>query len=139
VGVENLIPETTWVPGTAWTTVMNGFIGTTSGGPLVIRVHIPVTATRPGLFGCQPTVDGIWAGSYAFPQVTAGNSSAEGVVSAVRPWGAAVTSMAWSTSRVYASIPAGPHQFAVQCATNSDGSFVGTTGSMLSLSVIEFR
>ena len=136
VGAQNLIPESEWVPGTSWTTVMSGFIGTTSGGPLLIQMNIPINASGPGLLACQPTVDGNWAGSYFGPAVS-DDFRKEGVLSAAAPWGDTVSRMQWSTSRVYASIPAGLHQFAVQCATDSSGSFVGTSVSMLSLSVVE--
>ncbi len=136
VGAQNLIPESEWVPGTSWTTVMSGFIGTTSGGPLLIQMNIPINASGPGLLACQPTVDGKWAGSYFGPAVS-DDFRKEGVISAVAPWGDTVSRMQWSTSRVYSSIPAGLHQFAVQCASDSSGSFVGTSVSMLSLSVVE--
>ena len=110
---------------------MSGFIGTTSGGPLLIHVSIPINATLPGLLACQPTVDGKWAGSYGFGQAVPDDFRKEGVMSAVRPWGSTASRMLWSTSRVYASIPAGLHQFGVQCATDSAGSFVGNSVSML--------
>lgn len=139
IGAQNLIPESEWVLGTSWTTVMNGFRGTTSGGPLLIQVNIPISASSPGLLACQPTVDGNWAGSYSLGQAVSDDFHKEGVVSAVAPWGSRASQMQWSTSRVYASIPAGPHQFAVQCATDSSESFFGTSVSMLSFSVVELR
>jgi hypothetical protein len=82
---------------------------------------------------------GNWAGVYAFPQAVQNDFYKEGVMSAVAPWGNALSWMSWSTSRVYASIRSGPHQFAVQCATDSSGSFVGTSVSMLSFSVVELH
>ena len=139
VGAKNLVPETEWIPGTSWTTAMNGFSGTTTGAPLLIQVHIPIVANSPGLLACQPSVDGKWAGSYEFLPEVSNNFYKEGVISATAPWGAALTWMLWSSSRVYASIDAGAHQFAVQCATNSQNSFVGMAGTMLSLSVFEIR
>ena len=119
--------------------MLAGFKGITSGGALLIQVNIPINATSPGLLACQPTVDGNWAGSFSFITVDPDDFQKEGVVSAVAPWGGTVSRMQWSTSRVYESIPAGPHQFAVQCATDSTGSFVGAAVSMLSFSVVELR
>ena len=132
------MPESDWVPGTTWTTVLSGFTGSTTGGPLLIQVSIPIAAINPGLFACQPTVDEAWVGSFAFPQV-ADDFQKEGAVSAVAPWGAARTLMSWSSSRVYIGVPAGSHQFAVQCAVNADGSFMGVAASLLSFSVVEQR
>jgi hypothetical protein len=138
IGVQNLIPGSEWAPGTAWTTVLSGFAGTTTGGPLLIRVTIPIGAVNPGLFTCQPIVDDVWAGSYAFPQVD-NDFHKEGAVSAVAPWGDSRALMSWSSSRVYTDVPAGQHQFAVQCATSVDGSFVGLASSLQSFSVTEVR
>ncbi len=138
VGAQNIIPGSEWAPSTAWTTVLSGFAGTTTGGPLLIHVTIPIGAINPGLFSCRPIVDDVWAGSYELPQVDS-DFHKEGAVSAVAPWGDSRTLMSWSSSRVYAGVPAGAHQFAVQCATNVDGSFVGLPSSLLSLSVIEVR
>src|SRR6185436_19527412 len=115
VGVQNVIPDEVWAPGLAWTTVMSGVAGTTAGRPLLIQVTIPVTATNPGLIACQPTIDGAWAGAFAMtPPSGAADFSKEGTLSAIAPWGATTTSMIWRSSRVYASIPAGLHQFSVQ-------------------------
>jgi hypothetical protein len=118
---------------------MDGFVGTTSGGRLFMHINIPITASAPGLLACQPTVDGNWAGIYEFPQALQYDFYKEGVVSAIAPWGNTVTWVWWSTSRVYASIPAGSHQFSVQCAMSSPGAFSGTSGSMLSFSVTELH
>jgi hypothetical protein len=118
---------------------MDGFTGRTAGGALLVRVNIPITAKNPGLLACHTTVDGNWVGSYAFPETLPDDFHKEGAISAVAPWGASESWMLWSSSRVYGSVPAGEHQFAVQCATSAEGSFVGIAGPMLSLSVIELR
>jgi hypothetical protein len=136
--VQNVIPESEWTPGESWTTVISGFAGTTTGAPLLININVPIGAVNPGQFACQPVVDGNWAGSYASQSVVNGFTK-EGAISAVAPWGASVSWMQWSSSRLYASIPAGEHQFSVRCAVTAQGSFVGAAGSMLSRSVIEVR
>jgi hypothetical protein len=139
VGAQNVVPTGEWIPGTSWTTVMNGFTGRTTGGALLVRVNIPITAKNPGRLACHTTVDGNWVGSYAFPQTLPDDFHKEGAISAAAPWGASESWMLWSSSRVYGSVPAGEHHFAVQCATSAEGSFVGIAGPMLSLSVIELR
>jgi hypothetical protein len=106
------------------------FSATTTGGRLLIEVNaiLAQTYSTAGIARaliCQPNIDGVWAGSNAF-----GPTFADFFMSTPE----SLTTF-WSTSRVYSSIPAGPHTFSLACA--SLGGTFGLTSTPISFTVLE--
>jgi len=118
------------LPGQAtFTTVTgSGFAAQTQGRALIISVIVPLLSNGGGV-SCQPAIDGVWAGAKAFPQMDPFNSTKEGF------WGGSGYVL-WSTSRVYSNVPAGFHQFSIQCWSAGPVSYVSTT-ALASMTVIE--
>jgi len=114
--------------GTFTTVTGSGFAGQTQGHALIISVIVPLISNGGGV-SCQPAIDGVWAGSKAFPQMDPFNSTKEGFFG-----GSGY--VLWSTSRVYSNVPAGFHQFSIQCWSAGPVSYVSTT-AIASMTVIE--
>jgi hypothetical protein len=123
VQVPNL-PNT----GTFTTLAGSGFVGTTHGGPLLIQVLAPFVSNG-GTVACQPSIDGLWAGSKAFPAIDPFNVTKEGFFGGTGY-------VLWSTSRVYSNVAAGVHQFSIQCWIAGPVSYVSAT-AVASITVIE--
>ena len=114
--------------GTFTTLVGSGFVATTHGGPLFIYVVAPFVSNG-GTVACQPAIDGVWAGAKAFPAMDPFNLTKEGFFGGTGY-------VIWSTSRVYSNVPAGSHQFSIQCWVAGPVSYISTT-TVASLTVIE--
>jgi hypothetical protein len=114
--------------GTFTTVTGSGFAGQTLGRALIISVIVPLVSNG-GSVSCQPAIDGVWAGAKAFPAMDPFNSTKEGF------WGGSGYVL-WSTSRVYSNVPAGSHQFSIQCWSAGPVSYVSTT-ALASMTVIE--
>ncbi|HEX6163573.1 MAG TPA: hypothetical protein VFZ31_09415 [Vicinamibacterales bacterium] len=96
--------------------------GVTEGGPLLIQMDLSLVNGSHGT--CRPIIDGQWAGDFAGePKPGESPFWPEGLT-AVGCCGGGWRK--WSTSRVYSNIPAGPHTFAIQCAT--DGGTMSMSG-----------
>jgi hypothetical protein len=135
VGAQNLIAgqlaSQLLVNNQTFTTLSgSGFPGSTQGNPLLIQVAVPLYSNG-GLVACQPAVDGKWAGTWAFPTVNATDQYKD-------MFYANTGYITWSSSRVYGSIPAGNHWFAVQCLAAGQ-VFFPSTNAVISMSVIELR
>jgi hypothetical protein len=103
------------IPGGAWVTITpSQFTATTSGGDLLINMNLTfISASAHGT--CQPTIDGVWAGSYGGLPNPGDPFWREGLECASCGGGW----HQWSTSRIYPGVPAGTHNFAIQCASDS--------------------
>ena len=136
-----LIAAQNWIPG-ALVPVLNipntglfspivgsGFTATTHGRPLLIQVVLPLVSNGGGV-SCQPAIDGTWAGAFAFPTIDPSNVSKEGFFGGTGY-------VLWQTSRVYSNVPAGSHQFSMQCWVAGPVSFVSAT-TLASVTVTEF-
>ena len=122
------------------TVVGSGFTGATLGNPLLIQLTIPLFEGGPGQAqaSCIPAVDGMWAGQFAMaPTLPVTDATKEGLV-----WmGTGTPYLLWSSSRVYSGIPAGPHQFTVQCwASQINIVLPGQSASSIaSITVLELQ
>jgi hypothetical protein len=91
---------------------------------------------------CVPAVDGTWAGHYGMaPSIAATDTTKEGWI-----WmGSSTPNLLWSSTKVYSGIPAGVHQFSVQCWASAMSSVLsGVAGgstdiSIASLTVVELQ
>ena len=103
--------------GTSWTTINQSLIqAKTSGGPLMVWMNLFVNG--PSYETCQPIVDGVWMGQFSAQPNSGDPFWKEGLVYTGAGGWHGIT-----RTKLYKQIPAGPHNFAIQCATNS-----GTAG-----------
>ncbi len=116
----------TSVPAFGWNTLPgSSTIGTTQGGPLMISMDVIMRFGSHAT--CRPTVDGAWAGDYLPEPKYAGDPYwTEGLMAV----GVSDPNFKrWVSTRVYLAVPAGPHTFAIQCATDQGTLEVGIGGN----------
>ena len=135
VGAQNLIAgqlaSQFLVNNQTFTTVNgSGFPGSTQGNPLLIQVALPLY-NNGGNVACQPAIDGKWAGTWAFPTITATDPLKD-------LFYANSGYFTWQSSRVFSSVPAGSHWFSIQCWAAGQ-VFFPSTNALISMSVIELR
>jgi hypothetical protein len=101
----------------------------------LIQLTIPFSGVAGSWVGCQPIVDGSWAGSSSFPAL-AGKLTKEGAISI----GFNAANKVWSIARIYDGVAAGLHEFAAQCWANGSVTFgAGLEPALASMTVIEIR
>jgi hypothetical protein len=117
----------------SWTSITDStFMMQTNGGDLMITMDISLNGGSHGT--CQPIIDGQWAGSYGNLPKTNDVYWKEGL-QAVGCCGGGWRK--WTASRIYPGVPAGMHNFTVQCATDSGTMSAGEPSASSSWSVVE--
>lgn len=107
----------------------------TQGGALLIQMDLSLVNGSHGT--CRPLIDGQWAGDFAGEPRPPNDSPfwTEGLM-AVGCCGGGWRR--WTSNRVYTQVPAGPHTFAVQCATDG-GNMQLSGGPFSSWQVFEIK
>ena len=109
-------------PCCSWTTASaSQMTATTQGGALLIEMDLSLNGGSHGT--CRPVIDGQWAATFNGEPDPGGPFWPEGLIATGCCGGGW---RKWSSSRVYVNVPAGPHTFAVQCAT--DGGTMQMSG-----------
>ncbi len=109
----------------------SAFTGSTHGGPLLISTSVSISTITGGGITCQPLIDGQWAGAYGSLANTGDPFWKEGMLvpGAASPW---------TPSRVYPGVPAGSHNFSLQCASSGEAEIIGFDVASF-MSVIELK
>jgi len=105
------------------------FIGTTTGGRLLIQATLVFNAASGPHLMCQPNIDGVWAGN------AMGGALYDYIHELVSSGGLVTVTM----SRVYAAPSAGTHTFSLACGSNNAGAFSLIAGGVESYTVLELR
>ncbi len=103
-------------------------------GSLEIYLHTDTHDVPTGYWlTCRPTIDGLWAGSYAGLPFTSNDE--EGAFNKIST-GTGHHGM-WHRSRVYTGIPVGTHTIGMQCLSSGNGFDVGNyaVGNLLAREV----
>jgi len=132
VGVQTWAPANPFLVNnlTFQTLSGSGFPGVTEGHPLLIQVSVPLYSNG-GNVACQAAVDGKWAGSNAFPTVSASDPMKD-------LFFANTGYVTWSSTRIYTNIQPGNHWFSIQCYAAGQVYFP-SPNTLVSMSVIEMR
>ena len=116
-----------------WTTIPASSISlTTTAKPLLITMNLSLNGGSHG--SCRPIIDGVWAGSYGGLINPGDPFWQEGLINVGLGGGWA----RWNLNRIYPGVPAGNHNFQIQCVTDaatmqSCGGTIGCSFAVIEL------